>query len=175
MGCDIHSYAEVLNSSTGKWEVVGDVFPLSEFDREWSGKDFGPHPFDWRSYSMFGFLAGVRNYSYCEPLVMPRGLPDDASEEILAEAHDWGIDGHSHSWLMLRELVGFDYNRIFWNRRVTKEIKPGLISGASSADEGEGEHITYRQHLGTWFFKHLDALGSLGKLDAVRIVFWFDN
>ena len=175
MGCDIHSYAEVLNSSTGEWEIVGDTFPLSEYDKEWYGKDFGPRPFDWRSYSMFGFLAGVRNYSCCEPLAAPRGLPKDMSKEVSAEAIDWGFDGHSHSWLMLRDLVEFDYDHVFWNRRVTKKTSSGVLNGAALAEEGEGEHITYREHLGKCFFEHLDALKSLGEPDAVRIVFWFDN
>lgn len=61
MCCDIHSYAE--RKVGDRYELVNDrVFPT----------EYGaPHsaPFDWRSYGMYGFLAGVRNYSEVTPIV----------------------------------------------------------------------------------------------------------
>ena len=54
MGCDIHSYAE-RKTSKG-YEIID-----------------GLHPLDWRSYGLFGFLAGVRNYSAVTPIVPRRG------------------------------------------------------------------------------------------------------
>jgi hypothetical protein len=62
MGCDIHSAVEIKRE--GKWEKVGDIFPLEDFMKEYHNKEFGSEPFDWRSYGMFGFLANVRNYSH---------------------------------------------------------------------------------------------------------------
>ena len=41
-------------------------------------------PFDWRSYGMYGFLAGVRNYSAVQPISEPRGFPEDANSTIQA-------------------------------------------------------------------------------------------
>ena len=32
----------------------------------------------------------------------------------------WGFDGHSHSWLSLKELLAVDYDETFEDRRVTK-------------------------------------------------------
>jgi hypothetical protein len=75
---------------------------------------------------------------------------------------------HSHSYLTLRELIEFDYDKTFWNRRIT-------FTGASLAKEGEGTIISYRENLGEFFFTHLEELKQLGDLDDVRIVFWFDN
>ena len=168
MGCDIHSIAEVREN--GKWTAVTkDVFPLDEWDREYYKKDGGSSPFDWRSYSMFAFLAGVRNYDRCNPLSEPRGMPNDASEEAREMEEFWLGDGHSHSYLTLKELLEFDYDQTFWNRRLMKDG-----NGAALAEEG-GRIVTYRENLGRQFFAHLEALSSLGGPEDVRIVFFFDN
>lgn len=154
MGCDIHPIAEVRKE--GKWTAVtSDVFPLNEWDREYYKKDFGKTPFHWRSYSMFAFLAGVRkNYNNCEPLAEPKGMPDDASDVARELEEYWGIEGHSHSYLTLKELLEFDYDKTL---------------------EGEGEIVTYREELGPLFFEHLEALKTLGDPEDVRVVFLFDN
>ena len=76
MGCDIHCFTEVFRD--GKWEF----------------EDYGP--FDDRSYSLFGLLAGVRNYYAVTPIDEPRGIPDDACSEV-TEYFDRG-GYHSASW-----------------------------------------------------------------------------
>lgn len=152
MGCDIHSFAEKKNKDTGLWEKVNDAFSLDEFDKKYLAKEKGDNPFDWRSYSVFAFLANVRNYDHCIPISEPRGIPEDICEEVRESYDMWSGDAHSASYLMLRELIEFDYDTVFWNRRVTKETSPGCFNGASLAEEGEGEMISYRENLGTWFF-----------------------
>lgn len=188
MGCDIHSFAEVKRKN--KWEKVTDeIFP-----------DYGDkktdEPFSWRSYSMFAFLAGVRNYDHCTPLSEPKGLPKDSEflntplesqemrsywteEPVKIETNfddinnDWNY--HSKSHLTLKELTDFDYETKFWNRRVTKQTAPNCFNGASLAEEGEGETVSYRENLGQGFFDVIETLKELGKPEDVRIVFWFDN
>jgi hypothetical protein len=168
MGCDIHSYCEVKKD--GVWVPSGDVFPLDEYDRKAYTKTHGVHPFDWRSYGLFGFLADVRNYSHV-PCIQPPTyslLPDVSS--YVREAYDsTGMDTHSMSTLTARQLVEYNYSPIFWDRRV---MKSG--NGAALADEGEGAHLTLREFLGERFFVDLAVLKSLGPPDDVRIVFWFD-
>lgn len=175
MGCDIHSFAEKKNRETGKWEKVGNAFTLDSFDREMAKKDKDDHPFCWRSYSLFSFLAGVRNYDRCEPLSKPKGMPKDVSDDVKSEWEMWEPDGHSASFLTLRELCEFDYEKVFWNRRITKQLSQNSWTGAALAEEGEGKMISYRQNLGEMFFIHLEDLKVLGDPDDVRIVFWFDN
>ena len=193
MGCDIHSFAEKRNKKTGKWEVVTDHFTLDAFGQEYYNKEKGDDPFDWRSYSMFAFLAGVRNYDHCEPLSEPKGLPDDSEYLNALEEPDWmgytetkkqSIESdsnyHSLSYLTLKELLDFDYDKTFWNRRIYRETyRPdGTVSGgngASLAEEGEGRIVTYRENLGEFFFIHLEELKQLGEPENVRVVFWFDN
>lgn len=191
MGADIHSFAEV--KTNGKWVRVEEP----KFD------DYGDtkttEPFGWRSYAVFGFLADVRNYSCCEPICETKGLPNDSeylnsispyaydrnpmNGEVIPENEretvkkDVQEDGnyHSMSWLTLKELLDFDYEQKFWDRRVTKQVSPNGWDGAALADEGEGQTITYREHLGEGFFKDIDVLKTLGSSEDVRIVFWFDN
>lgn len=191
MGADIHSFAEVRKD--GKWLRVEE--PV--FD------DYGDkkitEPFGWRSYAVFGFFADVKNYSHCTPISEPKGLPDDSewlnspskyayainpmSGEPIPENEretnkkDVQEDGnyHSMSWLTLKELLDYDYEQKFWDRRVTKQTSPNGWNGAALAEEGEGQTITYREHLGEGFFKDIEVLKTLGSPEDVRIVFWFDN
>ena len=170
MGCDIHSYAERRKDKTKKWEIVKDHFTLDDFDKDWYKKEKGDCPFDWRNYGMFGFFADVRNYSRCETLSELKGIPDNATIEVKKEYEDWDSDAHSASFLTLKELLDFDYDKEFWNRRIMRNG-----NGAALAEEGEGEMVTYRDFLGNSYFQHLKELKQLGSLDNVRIVFWFDN
>ena len=167
MGCDIYSVAEVLDTSTGEWKDAGDVFPLDDWGREWHKKDLGSEPFPHRIYGLFGFLADVRNYACCTPLSEPRGFPDDWMSTPKEEMHE---DRHSKSWFLLSELLAFDYDQTFWNRRIFKDG-----SGVALAKEGEGTIQTYRDLLGVDYFKHLEILKTLGPPENVRVVFSFDS
>ena len=165
MGCDIHSFVEI------NWvPFKEDVFSTHY-------GSFTMSPFDWGSYSIFGFLAGVRNYSCCTPISEPKGLPSDSEYLKRHYARDDGY--HSHSFLTVKELIDFDYDQKFWDRRITRTtvLPNGGVSsnGAALAEEGEGETITYREHLGKGFFEDLDVLKTLGEPENVRVLFWFDN
>lgn len=162
MGCDIHTFVEVRQGDT--WHYFAEHI-FTDLD--------GPtaEPFAWRSYGTFGFLADVRNYSHVPVIAPPRGFPDDVTAEVVLVWRElWDQDGHSASWLTVAELTAFDYDQVFWDRRVTKNG-----NGAALADEGEGEHLTVREFLGTGFFHDLDQLATLGAPEDVRVVFWFDN
>lgn len=148
MGCDIHTRAE--RKVNGEWEVIP-----------------GLHPFDWRSYGMFGFLANVRNYSAVPPLSNPRGLPDDCEIES-----DWELGEHSFSWLSVHELLAFDYNLPLEDRRVKRQAGTNSWDGGCTCDPGEGEQTTYREFLGKAFFDDLEKLKEAG---AERVVFGFDS
>ncbi len=175
MGCDIHSYAEVRNKETGKWEQAFNFVTLNDFDKNYLNREKGDYPFDWRAYGMYGFLAGVRNYSCIDPIVEPRGIPEDVSDTVKSEYDYWGWDAHTPSHIYLRELVEFDYTQKFWNRRITKQTGPNSWTGAALAEEGEGEVLPINDFLSEMFFQHIEDLKTLGDLDDVRVVFWFDN
>jgi len=103
MGCDIHAHVEVRED--GQWHHWEEMFAA---------------PFHvGRNYDLFAILANVRNgYGFAgvptsggfTPIDMPRGLPEDVTPEVKQESDDWGVDGHSHSWLTLAELLACDYD-----------------------------------------------------------------
>lgn len=104
MGCDIHLFVEAKNPGTGKWEHRPDA----------------PH-YDRRSYSAFAILANVRNgYGFAgvktgdgfNIIAEPKGIPEDISPEANRASKDWGCDGHSHSFLNLKEMLDFDWEQI---------------------------------------------------------------
>ncbi len=150
MGCDIHSFAEVKIKH--KWRKVGDEFSLDDWSKRYCGKEKEESPFGWRHYSMFAILADVRNSGDYEPISRPKGIPNDICGQIKYEYEEWEDDAHSASYLSLKELLEFDFE---------KTLSP------------DGD--SYRKILGELFFVHLKELQALGEPEDVRVVFWFDN
>ena len=153
MGCDIHAFAE--KQAGERWIRVRGI-----------------SPFDWRSYGLFGFLADIRNYSAVPPIAPRRELPRDVSEAVQDEYERWSGDAHSATWLSVAELLVFDYDQEFEDRRYTRQEGPNFFNGGATCEPGQGKKTTYREFLGPAFFKDLDKLKEAG---AERVVFWFDN
>lgn len=149
MGCDIHTRAEKRDAA-GNWTII-----------------MGLRPFDWPDYGMYCFLAGVQNYSAVPPIAEARRLPYD----IVVAENDW-FDYHSLSWLLVKELLAFDYDATFEDRRVTHRVGPNAWDGSCTAEPGGGEKTTYRKFLGNKFFADLEKLKAAG---AERVVFGFDS
>lgn len=72
-------------------------------------------PIDWymsmhyQCYEDMAVLAGVRNYDGIKPITKWRGLPTDASAELLA-AKEWACETGGH-WVTLAEIKAYDYNQ----------------------------------------------------------------
>ena len=162
MGCDLHSHVEVRKDDG--WQEVTDL--------DW-GRDSGP--FEARSYGVYGWLAGVRNYSAVGPVEEPRGFPDDASVTVREDFEEWGWDGHTPSWFLVSELLAVDYAAAVNDRRVTRQLAPNHWDGGVTGEPEEGEIQPLREFLGPHFMNHLDALAALGDPAKTRVVFWFDN
>ena len=158
MGCDIHCRAHDADGN--------DI----TFRGQWSEADpeYGPgEPFGGRNYGVFGFLAGVRNYSDVTPIAEPRGLPDGVKNN-----DDNWLGDHSFSWLSVAELSAVDYDAHIEDRRVARRISDNVVNGACTAEPGGGEMMTLRAFLGSGFFADLAELQRIG---AERIVFGFDS
>lgn len=82
MGADIHGWVEKRHN--GKWVAVDHLPELSTQ----------------RNYGRFAKLASVRGDG-----PEPRGTPDDVSETVAFHISNWEPDGHSHSWLTIREAL----------------------------------------------------------------------
>lgn len=125
MGCDIHGWVEVK---------VGDKYIAV---KELKSRE--------RNYERFAKLAGVRDYAETSDGT-PNGIPNDVSDTAGYDISEWGIDGHSHSYLPLEEAA-----RIFLD----------------TTDKPD-EYIT--KYPAIAFFDYEDE-----DLSNARLVFWFDN
>lgn len=106
MGCDIHLHLERLDHAKGEWVWVEP--PEIELFDDYKIRDW----YSGRNYELFAALADVRNRADITPISDPRGLPQDVTSESRRESDEYGIDGHSHSWLTLRELRSLDGTKI---------------------------------------------------------------
>lgn len=159
MGCDIHLMAEVRHRYVDaskkpeeKREFWSWVAPAPEDRREpFNSNRHDAHAHLWhvaewysgRSYALFGILAGVRSDE--EPIVEPRGLPEDMSHEVKHASEEcdfFWLGDHSFSWLTLAELLE--------HRQRIAKVSPE-------------------------FDKVITALQKVGPPEDVRIVFGFDN
>lgn len=185
MGADIHSFAE--RRINNRWERVTEEI----FDPGTATWNNTSEPFSIRSYGIFGFLADVRNYSHIECITgETRGLPRDSeylNQSIELDLAIWGSiketkreellndSYHSFNYVTLKELIEYAYDRVFEDRRYTKEESPNVFNGAAVAEKGKGQQTTIREFLGEWFFNEIEILKTLGEPEDVRVVMWFDN
>ena len=112
-----------------------------------------------RDYQLFGELAGVRTDGTLGN--QPQGLPEDASQLTRVSADEWGMDGHSHSYLSLTEFV----------------------SAYAAATDQAPQLVEHRLHpteqTQTWFNDICTLITGFdiydNRYDDFRICFWFDN
>ena len=67
-----------------------------------------------KNYHLFAALAGVRNGTWgmrVRPIAPPRGLPRDVTSEVAEDAEEMRAYSHSHTWLSVEELLGFDWEQ----------------------------------------------------------------
>lgn len=182
MGCDIHGGIEVFDK--GKWHYAHELESS-------------------RNYNMFGFVFGVRNYTEFKPLAHDRGLPDNASAILRGQSGDYGVDGHSHSWITWEELEKADWGEhiqdawIYHYKNVKGEWveQGGFMASSALPNEihercRKGEEVMYEGQLykcpkitpkdqisGDWK-QDFDLMKDLAKKygsNHVRMVVWFDN
>lgn len=128
MGTDITMYAE--KRVNGKWEKIGDVFknvyyredrPLSSWNQPYTDQ-----PYLGRNYDLFAILANVRNSTGFangrtlhgfKPISNPKGLPEDASDEVKELLDNYG---YGYSYFTLKELKDYD-----WEQQI---VRVGVIT-----------------------------------------------
>ena len=143
MGADIHAYLE--ENINGTWVHFCNL----DVDR---------------SYMLFGVLAGVRDpYVPIAPL---RGVPSDASQQVLKELDCWDLDAHSRTWYSLNELLAF-------KGPVKMDIKSYFMRYFKEPYAAENQEYI----MGTYqSFVDLILLKTGSRDPAnVRVVMWFDN
>jgi hypothetical protein len=173
MGTDINLHAE--KRFDGIWQYCGELIEL-----------------DNRNYEFFAILANVKNpirsTTPFEFVTLPRGFPDDMSEEL---RNDGLLPyGHDPGWVTLRELLDVDWDGKSILR--TGIVDPSCVhlfgDGMQKlpkgvygvANSGPGPRVTwidtYKEAVGAEFLERLlSTLSQLGAPDDVRIVFSFDS
>lgn len=204
MGCDIHLFTEVKRHIYGKemwinsdlWEINPHYRYGSEDEKKYEPELNIKNLYSGRNYELFGILADVRCYG--NPVISnPKGLPEDVSDIVKDESDRWGIDGHSHSYLTLRELVEYleRHPKIKYDGFVSPEDAEKLDKTGETPDTWAG---MVNPALG-WVHREWEEDSSVKTLvekvrekfkdifyvwpenqtsedkEKIRIVFWFDN
>lgn len=164
MGCDIHMFVEY---SVNKGSYHHDERMLEDnSDPEYTY--FNDTDLISRNYKFFGFLADVRTSGSC--IFEPRGMPDDPSDYVRRACEQWGVDGHSHSYLSFKEL-----------KKVIKEYRESELEECrQNKEESEWVKTAYQDVI-DYIQQGIDSRSNKcpeGLFDfkvEARIVFWFDN
>lgn len=167
MGCDIHELVE-RKSPTYGWINSG----CPDLNRD---------------YELFSVLAGIRNSYNLKPISEPRGLPEDVCSEMKYNSEHWDSDGHSHSYVTLKELKEFDLNQEFHDDRlITSKDDSGKITSTCAWSSSPTLGVVgNRKVFSVWGAEHFNSLiaymenvKSFHKIESdesVRLVFFFDN
>lgn len=130
MGCDIHTGIEIRTHSHW-WYHSTAWFPD-------------------RNYEFFEILAGVRGRGRdIPPIAKPRGVPPDASGGFMDFVERYRGDGHSHSYLLLSEVLAYA-----WKEKTGKEAV---------------------DYFGPYLALFIALAEKAGGPDNLRLVFFFDN
>ncbi len=165
MGCDIHLFVEkkiynIIGFEKKEYWISIDKWTKNEYfhfypnEPEWE-VSIENEMYSKRNYFLFSILANVRNKdNSIIPISIPRGLPDDVTKEIKILSDYEGADGHSHSWLSVKEIL--EYN---WNQEYFKD----------------GKKYLYRDICSEFIDGFIPELLKIADPKDLRIVFWFDN
>ena len=187
MGCDIHAMIEVQkplyeNSNTQVWINAGD--PLID-----------------RDYTLFSVIGNVRNYDNIPYIGEDRfssflnenSMYDNITpcEEFKALIENWDEDGHSHSYVTLKEMKDYDTNQRYNCSRivlVNGEEEGAIIATCAYTNCKDktstvgtipvfGEFPNGKQR----WIKLIERIEKVGKIydvtdpEKIRLVFFFDN
>lgn len=144
--CEIHYVIE--QEHNGEWVGVFGTDNRLTYPNCDSNRPLPVFVFKNRDYKFFAELAGVRG-----PGPEPRGLPEDLSSMSRMYTDSWGPDGHSHSYLPLRDFV--TKWLIANNESITPIVKEKL--------KGNDPVLEVVKKLG------------IRQIDKYRVVFWFDS
>ena len=153
MGCDIHMQVEYRTKIDGTMQWCdGNLYEVNKFHDSYPDEPKYRRVHlnnERRHYTLFGLLAGIRNYGI-KPIAPPRGFPKDVSKSITEGYNSWGSDAHSASWLTLAELMN------------AARSHPDLLDDLVA-------------ELQEYFNRIFPNPAPLITQNELRIVFWFDN
>jgi hypothetical protein len=181
MGCDIHGCIEGLldydfkeAEGEGRWKSLGEI-PLV------------------RNYEIFAVIGNVRNDEgipfigecrFPDPFDLPWG---QASADYRAMVAAFESDGHSHSYVTLKEMKAFDTSqKVYSHRFVTSRDEEGKITSTCAATTGPhlGE-VGETNIFGPWgdgqwrkLIEKVERVKEAWGIEDdshIRLAFFFDN
>lgn len=197
MGCSIHIRFEVKNYK-GIW-TDADIYERNQFYGTQGENEFDViEIYRGRNYRLFSVLADVRNYDDNEYICEPKGIPKDCNEHIKKDVEYWGIDGHSHSYFTLKELIDWqkEHNIIKYSGYMSPEDAKRVDEGKMPNAWWRGGNIenqSYREweienkilepiieamkqrYSDVMFYGCASEEDIMSNAENMRIVFWFDN
>ena len=75
------------------------------------------------------------------------------------------MDGHSQTWVTAKEILEFNYDSKFEDRRDDGETLPA----------GQGKMIKFRELLGEHYFDEIEVLKQCPEPENVRIILAFES
>lgn len=120
MGTDIDGGVEIRPGGPGTQWRLTDV-------------DLGELP---RHYDAYGLLFGVRNYAGFDPVAPSRGLPQDASDGVLAMQTP--SPTHDHTWVTSAELSAIDWTAV--SPRLDDRIHEYRVTEGEPVFVGKASH-----------------------------------
>ena len=168
MGAGIHTQVQICRD--GEWETFDNPI-FKRYD------EMSSSPFEEQNYGLFGLLADVRNYARIPIITELKGLPKvefpavkatDIGFSCMEPDDPWPLhwDNHSATWYLLSELLEFDYDVQFENRR---------DDSGDTLPAGDGQLTTIRRYIGEKYFEDLDKLSEIADSDKIRVIISFDS
>jgi len=168
MGCDIHGNIEIrpYDWDENEWYCVADISFIIE-----------------RNYDLFSVLAGVRQFVDIKPITKCKGIPKNASLKTLEHYEYWAGDGHSATFMTLKDIKEYDYNSggldereiIMDSDEFSMKSKPHEPLPDEKKRFVTAKEIFDNSANFQTLFKIMDALALLYGDEWVRLVIWFDN
>lgn len=168
---------ELKNSETNQWEYIEDPnFETPLFQRiiDSSHRICHCHLFECCGEGFYELFSEIEKNKNDSELF--KGFPSDASKDVKQWHNTWFQEiklAYSASYLSLNDLITFDYNNLTEKNIGWEEIWNCTQSDSRILKNQYDTPFTYRKALGEKYFKDLDYLKSLGKIEDVRIVYWF--
>lgn len=176
MGCDIHQINIIIDENENLVQIDGEI-PCG-VDTQYKS-DLVSELVPYRSYDIFGILAGVRGDAFQIQDNVCCGIPNEIQGELRQSLED--TDYHSFTWFYMESLL----KELAWTKKKIKMFcKASAISDPGFISSGQIDE--YR-----WLARNVDEImkklqdakqkierenpGWVGDFKKCKVLFFFDS
>lgn len=192
-----YCFVEVFNKSSQKWELLFDgrrrhnyyscfVSGYNEITKQWNYYCDYPQ-LDEKVDEFFNSNTNSNALFHCFRKIENqfrtfekfKGLPQNVSSDLQSRYNflfeEVGVCLEA-SYIILHELIYFDYNQKFNIYTLPKFLYKGLKAYCyKDIDAGKERFISFRDYLGKTYFEELDYLQAFGDSCSVRIIYFVED